>query len=108
MESEYGRKMKKYRVNESENFNLHSMYDHLKVMEIECIEGERAWEEMDGIIDRLEEVERLLDKAPCIGSLVDWPTLERIREIRDERNLIRYNIAKKSGANERDAGYAFM
>lgn len=31
--------MKKYRVNESEHFNLMSMYDHLKCLEIDARGG---------------------------------------------------------------------
>ena len=31
-----------------------------------------------------------MDQAPHVGSLVDWPTLKRIREIKDERQIIRY------------------
>lgn len=99
--------MKKYRVNESENFNLHSMHDHLYCRLYECIE-EKRFDEVEKIEELLEEVEMLIDKAPCIGSLVDWTTLKRIREIRDERNLIRYNRAKSNGANELEASNAFM
>ena len=42
--------MKKYRVNESEHFNLYSMYDHLKCMEIDMEEApahtytEKQWD----------------------------------------------------------------
>ena len=97
--------MKKYRVNESEHFNLYSMYEHLKVMEIEMQEGERPWD--DGLLDRIEEVEQLMDKAPSVGSLVDWPTLKRIREIKEERQLIRYKCSLAAGSSERDAGLAF-
>lgn len=103
--------MKKYRVNGSEHFNLVSMYEHLKCMEIDMINapaGVYTDEQFNELFDRLEEVEELLDKAPCIGARVDWPTLKRIREIKDERNLIRYSIALENGAGEKDAGYAFM
>lgn len=99
---------KKYRVNESEHFNLMSMYDHLKAQEIQAQENDEPWEALDKIRDRLEEVESLLEDAYCIGALVTWPQLKRIREIRDERNMIRYQKAVENGANERDAGYAFM
>lgn len=103
-------KMRKYRVNGSEHFNLISMYEHLKCLEIEMIEEyERFTEEQfDELLDRIEEVEKLMDKAPCIGARVDWTTLKRIREIRDERNLIRYSRALENGASEKEAGYAFM
>jgi len=99
--------MKKYRVNESEHFNLMSMYEHLKCMEINARENDR-WDTLDKIEKRLEEVENLLESAYCIGALVTWPQLKRIREIRDERNLIRYNIAIQNGADDRDSGYAIM
>ena len=98
--------MKKYRVNGSEHFNLMSMYDKVKCEEIDYLETGRG--DFDDIERRIEELESLLDKAPCVGSLVDWPTLKRIREIRDERNFIRYNIAKAHGASEEEAAYAFM
>ena len=97
--------MKKYRVSESEHFNLYSMYDHLKVMEIEMQEGERTWD--DGILDRIEEVERLMDLAPYVGSYVDGPTLKRIREIKEERQTIRYQRSIEAGSTEKEAAYAF-
>lgn len=96
--------MKKYRVNESEHFNLMSMYDHLKCMEIDAIETGK-WPE--GLEESIEEVEMLLDEAYCVGALVDWSTLKRIREIKDERQLIRYNRSLAAGSNERDAALAF-
>lgn len=97
--------MKKYRVNESEHFNLYSMYEHLKVLEIEMEDGERSWDE--SIYDRIDEVELLMEKAYCVGACVDWPTLKRIREIKDERQMIRYNCCIAAGATEREAAEAF-
>lgn len=97
--------MKKYRVNGSEHFNLMSMYDHLKCIEIDMMEGVIPWD--DEVMDRIEEVEELLDKAYCVGALVDWTTLKRIREIKDERQFIRYNKAIENGCSEKEAGYAF-
>ena len=97
--------MKKYRVNGSEHFNLMSMYDHLKCIEIDMMEGIIPWD--NEIIDKIEEVEELLDKAYCVGALVDWTTLKRIREIKDERQFIRYNKALENGCSEKEAGYAF-
>lgn len=97
--------MKKYRVNSTEHFNLHSMYDHLKCMEIDMQEGTIPWN--DAVLDRIEEVETLMDKAPWVGSLVDWPTLKRIREIKDERQMIRYTTCLAAGADDCDAALAF-
>lgn len=96
---------KKYRVNSTEHFNLHSMYDHLKCIEIDMQDGTIAWD--DSVLDRIEELESLMDKAPWVGSLVDWPTLKRIREIKDERQMIRYTTCLAAGADERDAALAF-
>lgn len=100
-------KEKKYRVNGSEVFNLQSMYDHLKCIEIDARENDN-YDKLEEVEKRIEEVESLMDSAYCIGALVTWPQLKRIREIRDERNMIRYNIAKANGASEKEAGYAFM
>lgn len=97
---------KKYRVNESEVFNLQSMYDKLNVWLIEMQDGEREWDET--IFDRLEEVEDLMNKAYGVGALVDWNTLKRIREIRDERQMIRYTRSLAAGHSERDAAIAFQ
>lgn len=98
--------MKKYRVNGSEHFNLHSMRDKLYVMRDSAVE-DRDWETADRAQERIDEVEALLHKAPCVGSLVDWATLKRIREIQAERQLIRYNICLANGDSERDAALAF-
>jgi hypothetical protein len=98
--------MKKYRVNESEHFNLMSMYDHVKCIEIDMAEGIVPWD--NEVIDRIQEIEDLLDKAYCVGALVDWPTLKRIREIKDERQMIRYNRCLQSGMEEKEAGLAFQ
>lgn len=100
--------MKKYRVNESEHFNLMSMYDHLKCLEIYAREV-NEWNVLEKKVEeRLEEVESLLESAYCIGALVTWEQLKRIREIRDEMNNIRYLTAIQNGASERDAGDAIM
>ena len=50
--------MKKYRVNESEHFNLMSMYDHLKCMEIDAREND-DWDALEKVEGRIEEVESL-------------------------------------------------
>lgn len=98
--------MKKYRINESELFNLESMYEHLMCMADEMKYGDAEWD--DSIFDRIEEVENLLDKTHGVGSLVDWPTLKRIREIQAERQIIRYNTCLAAGAKESDAAMAFQ
>lgn len=102
--------MRKYRVNESEHFNLVQMYEHLKCLQYEMEEEYEKFteEQFSELYDRIEEVEKLMDKAPHIGATVDWPTLKRIREIRDERNLIRYSRALENGASEKEAGDAFL
>lgn len=97
---------KKYRVNESEVFNLQSMYDKLNVWLIEMQDGEREWDET--IFERLEEVEDLMNKAYGVGVLVDWNTLKRIREIKDERQMLRYTRSLAAGHSERDAAIAFQ
>lgn len=102
--------MKRYRVNESEHFNLYSMYDHLRCIEIDMQEApagsytEKQWDDIEG---RIAEVEDLMEKACCVGALVDWPTLKRIREIKDERQMIRYTQSMAAGASEKEAGLAF-
>ena len=97
---------KKYRVNESEVFNLQSMYEKLNVWLIEMQDGEREWDET--IFERLEEVEDLMNKAYGVGALVDWNTLKRIREIKDARQMIRYTRSLAAGHSERDAAIAFQ
>lgn len=99
--------MKKYRVNSSEHFNLLSMYDHLKVLEIKLREDEQIGMSADELYNRIEKVESLMDKAYCVGALVDWPTLKAIREIQAERQMIRYQNSLAAGSNERDAALAF-
>ena len=96
---------KKYRVNSSEHFNLFSMYEKLKCIEIDMDEGTVPYDEK--LFDRIEEIEKLMDAAPYVGSLVDWPTLKRIREIQAERQMIRYATCLAAGDSERDAAMAF-
>lgn len=96
---------KKYRVNGSEHFNLESMYTKLKCIEIDMDEGTIPYDE--SLFDRLEEIERLMDAAPYVGSLVDWPTLKRIREIKEERQMIRYATCLAQGTPENEAAMAF-
>lgn len=101
---------KKYRVNGTEHFNLNSMYTHLKCIEIDFEEGTIPWNEKQfaDLQARIEEVEKLMDAAPCVGSLVDWPTLKRIREIKDERQMIRYATCLAAGDSESDAALSFQ
>lgn len=96
---------KKYRVNGSEHFNLQSMYEKLKCIEIDMDEGAIPYNEK--ILDRIEEIERLMDAAPYVGSLVDWPTLKRIREIKEERQMIRYATCLAAGTPENEAALSF-
>ena len=97
--------MKKYRVNSSEHFNLFSMYEHLRCIEIDMDEGTIPYDYT--ISDRIEKIEKLMDSAPFVGSLVDWPTLKRIREIKEERQLIRYYTCLANGDSDQDASIAF-
>lgn len=101
--------MKKYRVNTSEITNLNSMYDHLKCMEEEMVMGETEFDETewDELSDRINEIEELMKKAYCVGALVDWPTLKRIREIKDERQGIRYGRCVAQGMSGSIASLAF-
>lgn len=101
--------MKKYRVNTSEITNLNSMYDHLKCMEEEMVMGETEFDEneWDELSDRMSEIEELMKKAYCVGALVDWPTLKRIREIKDERQGIRYGRCVAQGMNGSIASLAY-
>ena len=101
--------MKKYRVNTSEITNLNSMYDHLKCMEEEMVMGETEFDETewDELSDRMSEIEELMKQAYCVGALVDWPTLKRIREIKDERQGIRYGRCVAQGMSGSIASLAF-
>lgn len=96
---------KKYRVNSSEHFNLFSMYEKLKCREIDMDDGTIPYDE--ALLDRIEEVEKLMDAAPFVGSLVDWPTLKRIREIQSERQMIRYATCLAAGTPEKEAALSF-
>lgn len=97
---------KKYRVNESELFNLDSMRTHLQVVRYEAIDN-KDWDLVDEMDARIEEVEKLMEQAWHVGALVDWPTLARIREIKDERCLQRYATCLAAGMSEERAAGAF-
>lgn len=47
-----------------------------------------------------------MEKAYCVGALVDWETLKAIREIQEERRLIRYERCLAVGDNEKEAAIA--
>ena len=56
--------MKKYRVNESEHFNLYSMHDKLKCIEIDMQEAPAHTytdEQWDEVQERISEVEELME-----------------------------------------------
>ena len=97
---------KLYRVNSSEVEELFSMKEKLWVLRTDALD-EGRYEEADYYEERLAEVERLFSKAYYAGAQVDWPTLKRIREIKDERQRIRYGICISNGLEERKAAYAF-
>lgn len=101
-------KNKLYRVNSSESFNMQSMYDHLKAIECQDIEGEikLTSEEWDDLQKRIVEVEDLLPYC-YVGMQVTWDKLKRIREITAERQMIRYANCLAAGMSERDAAGAF-
>lgn len=99
-------KKKKYRVNESEHFNLLSMYEHLKVLESETPRDYYTKAQWSDLYKRLENIENLMEKAYCVGALVDWETLKAIREIQKERQLIRYACCVAAGDNEKEAAIA--
>lgn len=99
-------KKEKYRVNESEHFNLLSMYEHLKVLEAETPRDYYTKAQWSDLYRRIEYIENLMEKAYCVGALVDWETLKAIREIQEERRLIRYERCLAAGDNEKEAAIA--
>lgn len=102
--------MKKYRVNASEYTNLCSMYDKLKCYEIKMIEAPRGYyssTDFDELETRITELESLMQEAYGVGALVEWKVLLRIREIKQERQLLRYQNSIACGASQKDASMAF-
>lgn len=99
--------MKTYRVNESEHFNLMSMYDHL-MAQVEMLRDDPDADpvELEALENRADEVAELLDKAYCVGARVPWPVLERIRAIQQERREIRYATCLAAGVDEPAAAIA--
>lgn len=98
--------MKLYRVNRAEVEELFSMKEKLQVLRQDAID-ERRYDEADYYDERLEEVYRLVNKAYYAGAQVDWLTLKRIREIKAERQAIRYGKCLAAGMSEKKAAYAF-
>lgn len=101
-------KKKLYRISESELFNLQSMYDHLLCQrdELRISDAPEAEAMLDKVEYRICEVEQLMDKAYCVGALVTWPELSRIRAIQQERREIRYATCLAAGADEPAAAIA--
>ena len=86
-------KQKLYRVSANEHFNLMSMLDKVwnevyEARENGTFEQEEAAE--------TKKDEELLDKAPCVGSLVTWQTLARIREVATAREAMRDAICART------------
>lgn len=82
---------KRYRVSSDEHFNLMSMMDKVMVQVYEAREN-GSFEEQEAAEARMDEMNDLLEKAPCVGALVDWPTLARIREIAVARETMRDQV----------------
>lgn len=99
--------MKTYRVNESEHFNLMSMYDHL-MARAEMLRDDPDADPigLEALENRADEVAGLLGKAYCVGARVTWPVLERIRAIQQERREIRYATCLAAGVDEPAAAIA--
>ena len=100
------KKMKLYRVNRSEVEELYSMKEKIEVARLDAIDDGR-YPDADAYEARLEEVEKLIEKAGYPGAQVDWPTLKRIREIKAERQAYRYGVCLAAGMSEQKAAYAF-
>ncbi len=84
-------KKKLYRVNSNEHFNLMSMHDKVMCQVYEARES-GTFDELFAAETAKNEIEDLIDKAPCVGALVDWKTLSRIREIAIARETMRDQI----------------
>lgn len=102
--------MKKYRVNASEYTNLCSMFDKLKCKEIDMEEAPKgSYSDTDfaELEARISEIEELMEVAYGVGAAVEWKVLARIREIKKERQLLRYQNSLAQGATQINAGMAF-
>ena len=105
---------RKYYCNESMKFNLDSMHTHLQCLRYDMRDGVITdpveicgrWVDINTIDDLIEEVEDLLSKA--MWGKVTGKEYGRIKAIRDERNMMRYERCLANGMSERDARYAFF
>ena len=69
--------VRKYRVNDSEHFNLLSMYDKLKCLEIDMQEAPAGtYTEKQGgdLGGRMREGGKLIGKGNCVCGLGGWAT----------------------------------
>lgn len=89
-------KQKLYRVSANEHFNLMSMLDKVWNEVYEAREN-GTFEQEEAAEAKKDELEELLDKAPCVGSLVTWQTLARIREVAAARETIRNAACAQAG-----------
>lgn len=102
--------MKKYRVNASQYTNLCCMYDKLKCEEIDMLEAPRGSNnnaDFEQLEARISELEYLMREAYGVGALVEWKVLSRIREIKQERQQIRYENALASSTTRKYANMAY-
>ena len=103
---------RKYLVKENYRFNLDSMINlvHCCIYDIEDGKTEKVellGEEMD--IPRLEQLlEELYDLNSKAYYRVTGKEYGRIKQISDERNLIRYIKCINAGMSENDASLAFF
>ena len=90
--------MKKYRVNESEHFNLYSMHDKLKCIEIDMQEAPAHTytdEQWDEVQERISEVEELMENKETgelftyRGMLKEWR--ERYEGINPANGFYQYH-----------------
>ena len=105
--------VKTYWCNNSMKFNLDSMYTHLEVARDELRDNEIEYVyicgkkyDLDNIDDLIDEVGDLLSKA--LYTKVTGREYGRIKQLCEERKLIRYTTCLAHGMSEEDAGYAFM
>ena len=103
---------RKYWVKQNMRFNLDSMHDHVWCLIYDMEDGlydtvELLGEQMD--VDRLYELKDELEELSVKAwGKVTGKEYGRIKEISDERNLIRYAMCINSGMSESDASLAFF